>query len=273
MVYPRWWLNQQSEKAVEGLSVLDLINAGTLDCKLASLLWILMEHRTSVLVASGPAWAGKTTLLNSILDFLPPEIQQISLQGYFEDFRFLNYSKPEKSYLVAEEISNHGFAEYLWGHKAVKVFHLLSQGYHIGSTLHARSSEEAIYYLNKYLGLSASVLVQLGIIVNLRATAGRRDEDEPIRRITSIEIILPAQEKLMIQSLAARQSTENGFNYLGDKDLQRVLAEKYFIGKYSVTAEMDTRSRILKHLIETGKSSRKEVRESVAQYHRSELKR
>jgi len=97
MVYPRWWLNQQSEKAVEGLSVLDLINAGTLDCKLASLLWILMEHRTSVLVASGPAWAGKTTLLNSILDFLPPEIQQISLQGYFEDFRFLNYCKPEKS--------------------------------------------------------------------------------------------------------------------------------------------------------------------------------
>jgi ABC-type branched-subunit amino acid transport system ATPase component len=129
-----------------------------------------MEHRTSVLVSAGPAFAGKTTLLNALLDFLPPDLQKISLQGYFEDFRFLNNSKPEKSYLVAEEISNHGFAEYLLGHKAVKAFNLLSRGYHLGSTMHARTSEETIYVLNKYLGLPLPLLSHLDA-VNLRATA------------------------------------------------------------------------------------------------------
>ena len=34
-------------------------------------------------------------------------------------------------------------AEYLWGQKAVKTFNLLSQGYHLGATMHARTSEEA----------------------------------------------------------------------------------------------------------------------------------
>jgi hypothetical protein len=267
MAYSRWWSNQQPGNDVEGLSVLDLVDSETLDCKLASLLWILMEHRASVLVAAGPAWAGKTTLLNSLLDFLPQEIQRISLKGYFEDFRFLNYSKPEKTYLVAEEISNHGFAEYLWGPKAVRVFNLLPQGYHLGSTIHARSSEEAVYFLNRYLGLPASVLTQLGIIVTLRATAGRRYEDEPIRHIISVDIILPAQEKLMIQVLATRQGAENGFNYLGEKDLRQVLADKYFIGKYCITSEMETRMRFLKHLLQTGKSSRKEVRQAVQEYY------
>ncbi len=267
MVYSRWWSNQQSGNQVEGLSVLNLVNSGTLDCRLASLLWILMEHRTSVLVAAGPAWAGKTTLLNSLLDFLPPHIQRIDLQGYFEDFRFLNYSKPEKTYLVAEEISNHGFAEYLWGPKAAKVFNLLSQGYRLGSTIHARNSEEVIYVLNRYLGLSASVLSQLGVVVNLCATAGRRYEDEPNRRITSVDLILPAQEKLMIQVLAARQDAENGFNYLGEKDLQQILADKYFIAKHCITAEMDTRMHFLKQLLEAGKSSRKEVRQAVKEYY------
>jgi hypothetical protein len=271
LVYPRWWANQQLGNDVEGLSVFDLISSGTLDYKLASLLWILMEHRSSVLVAAGPAWAGKTTLLNALLDFLPFDLQRIPLQGYFEDFRFLNYTKPEKTYLIAEEISNHGFAEYLWGDKAIKTLNLLPRGYHLGSTMHARNSEEAIYVLHKYLGLPLSALTQLGIIINLRATTGKRDEDEPIRRIISVDLILPAQEKLMIQVLAARQFTEEGFSYLGDKDLQRVLADKYFIGKYCITAEMDTRMRFLKHLIRTGKSSRKEIREAITEYHQSAL--
>jgi hypothetical protein len=266
MLYPRWWANQQVDNEVEGLSVLNLVGSGTLDCKLAGLLWILMEHRSSVLVASGPAWAGKTTLLNVLLDFLPPDLQRITLQGYFEDFRFLNYAKPEKTYLVAEEISNHGFAEYLWGNKATRAFNLLTRGYHLGSTIHARKSEEVIYVLNKYLGLPLPVLTQLGIIVNLRAVAGQSYEDEPIRRITSVDLILPAQEQLMIQVLAARQFTEERFNYLSEKDLHRVLADKYFIGQSSVNDEIDARAHFLEHLIQAGKSSRKEVRDAVQEY-------
>jgi hypothetical protein len=268
MYYPRW-VNQQSDNDFEGLSVLDLVNSGTIDCKLAGLLWTLMEHRASVLVAAGPAFAGKTTLLNSLLDFLPSDLQRINLQGYFEDFKFLSSSQPEKTYLVAEEFSNHGFAEYLWGYKAVKTFNLLPRGYRLGGTIHARKSEEVIYVLNKYLGLPLSILTQLGIIVNLRAAAGQRWEDEPIRRVVSVDLVLPYQEQLAIQVLAARNFTDNGFTYLDEKALQQALASKNLIGKCPIEAEIDTRMRFLSHLLKNENTSRQELRNAVAEYHRS----
>ena len=80
-------LNPQNE----GLSILDIVNSGTLDCRLAALLWVLMEQRASVLVAAGPSYAGKTTLLHAMLDFLPPGQQKVTLRGYFEDFRFVDH--------------------------------------------------------------------------------------------------------------------------------------------------------------------------------------
>jgi hypothetical protein len=271
MLYPRW-INEQTGSEDEGLSILDLVNSGTLDFKVAALLWTLMEHRASVLVAAGPAFAGKTTLLNALLDFLPPDLQKIALQGHFEDFKFLNSSQADKSYLVAEEFSNHGFAEYMWGYKAVKTINLLSKGYSIGATIHARNSQEVIYVLNKYLGLSLPVLTQLGIIVNLLAIAGRNYEDEPIRRVVSVDLILPHKEGLAIQVLAARQFSEQGFNYLDDNALQQALAGKNLVGKSTIETEIDTRIRFLKHLLKTGSSSPSEVRKAIADYYFSRPK-
>jgi hypothetical protein len=271
MLYSPWWASQRFSNRGDSLSILDLVDSGTVDCKLAALLWLLMEYRASVMVASGPVFAGKTTLLHALMDFLPPGVQQISLKGYYEDFQFLDYSKPDKTYLIAEEISNHAFFnfEYLWGVKAVRAFRLLSKGYALGATMHARSSEEVIYILHRAVGLPVSLISQLGIIVNLRATAGRSYEDEPIRRVNSVDLVLPNQESLAVQVLAARQYTENGFDYQAERNLQQALASKYLIGKYHVNAEIETRKHFLRHLLQKGKSSRYEVRKAVLDYYRS----
>jgi hypothetical protein len=271
MFYPRWWA-QWSGNNSDSLSILDLVISGTVDCKLAALLWLLMEHRASVLVAAGPSFAGKTTLLHALLDFLPPEIQRISLKGYYEDFKFTNFCKPDSTYLITEEISNHGFAEYLWGLKAVRTFKLLSQGYALGGTIHARKAEEVIYVLHSYLGIPLPQLSRLGIIVNLRAAAGRTYEDEPVRRVTSVDLILPDKEGLAVQILAARQMTEKGFVYLPEGDLQQALSKKYLIGKSPVAREIDARKRFLRHLLKGDRTSRKDVRNAVLGYYRSKAK-
>ena len=139
MVRARWWPDWTFGRAYDNFSILDVVKFGTIDFKLAGLLWLLMEHRASVIVAAGPIWAGKTTLFHALLDFLPPEITQVSLRGFDEDFSFLGDDKPENTYLVTEEISNHSY-EYLWGYQVVKAFELLSQGYALGGTIHARSA-------------------------------------------------------------------------------------------------------------------------------------
>ncbi|MBN1188666.1 MAG: hypothetical protein JXA46_02845 [Dehalococcoidales bacterium] len=270
---PIQWLDDQhfanyNESLNQGLSILDLVNSGTVDCKLSALLWILMEQQASIIVASMPVFAGKSTLLHALLDFLPSDLPKINLKGYFEDFEFLESSPQEKSYLIAEEISNHGFFEYLWGFKAVVTFKLLAEGYKLGTTMHARNSQEAIYILHKVLGISFPLISHLGIIVNLHATAGRTYWDDPIRRVSSVDLILPHEEGLAIQVLAARQYTEKGFEYQNDKILQKALAGKSLAGKYQIYAEIEKRKHYLRHLLRTGRTSRCEVREAVRSYHR-----
>jgi hypothetical protein len=265
-----WWADQRfgsyNDTLNEGLSILDLVNSGTVDCKLAALLWIIMEQGASVIVASAPIYAGKTTLLHALLDFVPRDVHKIALKGYYEDFKFLDHGQPKKTYMVAEEISNHGFFEYLWGLKAVRTFKLLSQGYALGATMHARTSEEVLLILHRVLGISVDQLARMGIIVNLRATAGLKEDDDPIRRVMSVDLVLPHQEGLAIQVLAARQYTENGFDYQSESSLQQVLAGKNLIGKYSVNAEIEARKRFLRHLLQKGRTARQEVRNAVWQY-------
>ena len=128
------------------LSILDLVESKTLDFKLAGLLWLIMESRASVLIASGPIFAGKTTLLHSLLDLLPPDLRQYFLRGFSEDFSFINSYKPETAYLVSEEISNHQY-DYLWGHQVQKTFRLLAQGYRLGTTTHASNIKDVAYLL------------------------------------------------------------------------------------------------------------------------------
>ncbi|MGD1120312.1 MAG: hypothetical protein ABR886_12670, partial [Dehalococcoidales bacterium] len=141
MANSRFWADWSFLKVDETLSILDVLRWGEFDFKLAGLLWILMEKRASVLVAAGPSWAGKTTLFHSLLDFLPPGINQVTLNGYYEDFKSISSKKPETTYLVTEEISNHQY-EYLWGYQVVKAFELTPKGYALGGTIHARNIRE-----------------------------------------------------------------------------------------------------------------------------------
>jgi type IV secretory pathway ATPase VirB11/archaellum biosynthesis ATPase len=270
ILYSRWWANQRFAQPNEGLSILDLVDSGTIDCRLSSLLWILMEQRTSVLVAAGPSYAGKTTLLHATLDFLPPDLEQIALRGYYEDFKFLEHSRPDNTYLVTEEISNHQY-EYLWGIKALRTFTLVSQGYSLGAALHARTPEESIYVLNKWLGIPMGQISRLGIIIILQASAGKEFYDEPIRRVNSVSLIIPAKEGIAIQVLAARQHAEKGFAYLSHKDLQTTLDSKYSMRKGRLGEELDTRERYLKHLRKIGKTSRQEVRSAIIDFYKSKL--
>src|SRR5436190_7181723 len=70
-------------------SIVELIEAGTLDAELAALAWMLIEERLPVIVAGLAQGAGKTTLLEALLDFLPSTVRRVDLAGVEEDFDWL----------------------------------------------------------------------------------------------------------------------------------------------------------------------------------------
>lgn len=73
---------------------IQLIAFNTLSPEMLAYFWILLEHKSNILIAGGTA-SGKTTLLNALAFFIPPEARVVSL----EDTREINL--PRENWLPA----------------------------------------------------------------------------------------------------------------------------------------------------------------------------
>jgi hypothetical protein len=249
------------------LSVLDLVNFGTLDLPLASLLWLIMEKRASALVAAGPSRVGKSTTLNVLLDFLRPEIKRVQLQGDYEDFSFLKNARPASTYMVAEEFGNFGI--YVWGEVAVKAFDLTSEGYALGGTIHARSAREVVEILRRYLGLPMSKIAGIDLIVILSVMAGHRYTDEPVRRIDTVSLVAPHEKGLALETIASLSSDNKSFEIAAAPDLQQALSTRPNFKNVDVAAGLKEKEQFLTDLQSKGKMSREQVRKAVVEYYRT----
>jgi hypothetical protein len=268
MVYYRWWGDWRFFQPEEYLSMLELVRAGSLDLRLAALLWMLMEKRTSVLVASGPSFAGKTTFLNALLDFLPPQVSQVHLQGNYEAVRLVQEAAPDQTYMVADEISNHLYG-YVWGEIARKVFGLLPLGHALGGAMHARNAREALEVLHYALGLPLTVLAWVRAVINLRAAPGRNFDEEPIRYVEAVSLVSPANEGISIEIIAARRSKEEGIEFMIDRELESALSAVIGSREGGIMPEIARREIFLGNLMKGGALSREELRKAVLDFYAS----
>ena len=262
-----WWGDWSFVRYNDHLSILDVLASKTLDFKTVGLLWLLMEQRTGLIVASRPVYAGKTTLLHSLLDFLPPHIEQYELKGFAEDFRFVTDHSSSQTYLVSEEISNHQY-EYLWGHQAQKTFRLLPKGYRLGATIHARNAQEVAYVLHGYLEVPLNFVAHLGLVVALQAWNGPTYDDEPVRRVESVSLIGMDGDNLIAQTLAAREDLEGPFEYPSEAALRTVLESRFNLKVANAFDEVALREQALQRLYESRPHTRDEVRQAFADFYR-----
>lgn len=178
-------------------SVVELIASGVLDADLAALAWILVEARLPLIVGGLQQGAGKTTVLEALLDFVPPPARRIDLAGGAEDFAWLPEAEalgwtrstpvvaeaipvtPVSAVLVAAELSEH-LPIYTWGHAARTLVRAASIGYGVAATLHADRLEDVHALLRgRPIGLTDDELTYLGLVVIVRAERGA---DGHIRR-------------------------------------------------------------------------------------------
>ena len=71
------------------ISSIELMDYGSIDAQQLAYTWILMEYKRSILVSGGTA-TGKTTFLNVLCSFIPPEYKIVSI----EDTAELNLMHP-----------------------------------------------------------------------------------------------------------------------------------------------------------------------------------
>jgi hypothetical protein len=174
------------------LSLVDLIEAGTVDLPLAAYLAAAMRCGASLLVGARPGGAGKTAVMGALLNFLPdhtvlravdswsalPEPARTSWGGNNQPSRSpgalpdpqplngrgrrphprLQARQAEQICYLAHEISDAPYYAYVWGAQLRAFFRLAAQGHMIASNLHADTPKETRDQICRANGVSPAHL-------------------------------------------------------------------------------------------------------------------
>lgn len=167
--FPEGWWGYHWEPPTP-MSAVELIGTPTIDSRLMATLWAVVSRRRSVMLASEAPQAGKTTLLSSLVDFLPDGTTGIFVRGWWEEYDWLDEIEPGTGYLLINEMSDH-LPVYVWGRAARGALILAGKGWGLGATMHADSLPEALDSLRGSLGATDADLAGLTIYVQYSAYA------------------------------------------------------------------------------------------------------
>lgn len=150
------------------MSVVEIVESGSLDARLMATLWAVVARRRSVMLASEAPMAGKTTTLSALVDLLPPGSVGVFLRGWRADDSWTAEISADEGYLLVNEMSDH-LPIYVWDDNARLALHLAARGYGLGATMHADSLPEAIVALRDDLGTPEPDLGALTIYLQYSA--------------------------------------------------------------------------------------------------------
>ena len=162
------------------LTVVDLLEAGTLDEKLLKFFLKRLWRGDSFLGAAGPSGTGKTTLMGALLNLIPPGTEILTAERGSP----LPDSKSGHSPLyLAHELNDAPYYGYIWGREATR-FLKAARDRRIAATLHAESLEGVRKKLTRRpVGLPEEDFSRIDLVFTMKMeTRGSRR----IRRIDRI---------------------------------------------------------------------------------------
>ncbi len=123
------------------LSVVDLIEAGTLTRELAAYCLAAIGAGASFLVGAVPGGAGKTTVMGALLNFVPVDVTLAPADG-MDAVRRTHDADGRRCY-ICHEIGRGNYYAYLWGDELRAYFDLPEAGHMLATNLHADTYEQA----------------------------------------------------------------------------------------------------------------------------------
>ena len=153
------------------LSVVDLLDAGTLDTALAAYFLAVIGKGHSFMIGAGPGGAGKTTIMCALLNFIPRDMPLIVAA----DPRVIRagLAGGSRACFLCHEIGRGHYFAYLWGAAAAAFFDLPAAGHMIATNLHADSREEARGQLVDDVGVSPGAFARVSLIAFVTAAPAR----------------------------------------------------------------------------------------------------
>ncbi len=240
--------------------ITDVLENKTLNIEIAALLWLAIQYETNI-IFSGGTGSGKTTILNVLMPFIPPNQRIISIEDTREIQlpRFLHWVP-----LTTREANPEGKGEVSMlnllvnslrmrpdriivgeirrGDQAEVLFEGMHTGHSVYATLHADTAEQTYRRLvNPPINVPEALLEALHLIV-----VAFRDRRRNIRRIFQIAEVVPTgyeQAKVNVNILYKWSPSSDTMMKL--RDSIRVLNElKLHTGMTDVEFKQDLEDKV-----------------------------
>ncbi len=262
---------------------LDLLKFKTMSTEMMSYLWIAIEHGQSMLVCGGTA-SGKTTTLNAVLLFIPPQMKIVSI----EDTRELNL--PHENWVPG--LTREGFGgksmvtgkaageidmfdlltaamrqrpQYLMvgevrGKEAYVVFQAMATGKTCYSTFHAEDVQAMVHRMeNDPINLPRALITALNIVLLQAQVKVGTKMTRRVKSLTEIVGIDPETNELITNSVYTWNPADDTFNYSGHsyvyekvrmarnwspREMEREIKRRVDIMEYMKKAAIDNHRKV-----------------------------
>ena len=251
---------------VKGAFDLDeLIRIGSLDARLAAIIWYGLSRRRSLLVAAGPRLAGKSTTTVALLALMPDGTPFLPVGGEFPSENLATaHGAGATPYLVVNEVSSGIPGRYLWDDGVGALLEARRAGTPFVGTLHASSPEEVIEkFAGPPLMLDPRLVAEsLDMVLNLRENP---EEGQGARSLAIIEgVDRPEVRPLMCWSPETRT-----FDYVDDREIGEVLGRMDGSDADAAWDELAKRTTFLERLVARRADAAnrgKRMREELAEF-------
>ena len=260
-----WWHGLNGS-----LTIVDLMERRTIPPTPAAVLWWALEQGASLLTAGGPSGAGKTTLANAALSFLPDDAHVYVMSGAEDALAVPAADEP--SFLLITELSAHGRPTYVSGRAARRAFALLASGWRMVATLHADSVEEAVGALFGEVGLMADDVTAPAVVAVMRVMnmppgwRVPRGDSGLERRVVEIGLLVPARVGVQVVNLSSWKVQAGQLEDAVPATGLEALAGWTGLSPSIVEAGIDERAAVLGGLLKGGRHSQEDVVTAVRQF-------
>lgn len=243
------------------MSIAELIMAGNMSAEVAAMFWVAMEHGASMIIAADPPSSGKTTTLSALMSFTLPDTLVYFTRGAGETFALPPISPEYDTYILVNEMSDH-IPVYTWDDHARKTFELISEGYRLGTTMHADTVGGVLAQLEQDLAIPKNHVAHLTFIVPM--FIGR--QQGTIRRVAEVAMLEADGDGHRISRTAEWNRDDDSFRLFPQRGTREALAQWAGLTPDELDDAIADRQRVIEGLIKAGSTSIPAVNEAVMAY-------
>ena len=271
---------------------LDLVRFKTMSPEMMGYLWLAIENGQSMLICGGTA-SGKTTTLNAILLFIPPQMKIVSI----EDTRELNLphenwvplltragfgGKSSSTGKVAGEIDMFDLLvaalrqrpQYMMvgevrGPEAFVVFQAMATGKSAYTTFHADDVQAMVHRLeNDPINLPRALVAALDMVILQAQVKVGTDMTRRVKSIVEIVGTDPESNELITNSAYTWNPADDTFNYSGHSYVYEKISLARNWNQRRMEQEVKRRLDLFEYMKRSGVQNYRDVAKIVSSYYK-----